>query len=364
MLAARMLRALLGFCFCLLVQLMPVLAQGQGQQADRALANDLFQRGRKALLEQKYAEACPLLEESQRLDPAGGTLLNLALCHENLGLTATAWTEFHDALAIARHERRTDRSEFALSHIAALESRLSRLVIEPEAPVAEGMVIERDGTVLGSSVWGKSMPVDPGLHTIRARAPGHDPFEQSVSVGESGDTQTVKVPALVATVLPPLPEPTPQVEPPVPIVEPPPPVVALPVEPPAPIPASQPTRRHAAWKAPLAWSLFALSLASAVTATVTGVRALQLRKDADSECDETGCSDKGLELDEQKRRNAHASTALTALSILAAGGGLVVWFVPGNSGSVREQPRAAHAQDTIAPVAKMRSVGLSFVGAF
>jgi len=49
-----------------------------------------------------YAAACPKLEESQRLDPALGTLLNLADCREQEGNVATAWSLFRDAESLAR----------------------------------------------------------------------------------------------------------------------------------------------------------------------------------------------------------------------------------------------------------------------
>jgi len=67
------------------------------QPADRATpAEDFFQRG-NALLEAKdYAKACPLLAESFRLDPAGGTVQNLAICYEAQGRWASAYAKFVD----------------------------------------------------------------------------------------------------------------------------------------------------------------------------------------------------------------------------------------------------------------------------
>ena len=53
------------------------VARGQSP-GDKALAESLFTDGKKLMEKKKYAEACPKLAESQRLDPAGGTLLNLA----------------------------------------------------------------------------------------------------------------------------------------------------------------------------------------------------------------------------------------------------------------------------------------------
>src|SRR5262245_18728599 len=58
---------------------------------DSAAAQALFDQGRKLMESERWAEACPKLEESQRLDPAGGTLLHLALCREHEGRIATAW---------------------------------------------------------------------------------------------------------------------------------------------------------------------------------------------------------------------------------------------------------------------------------
>src|ERR1700689_1185250 len=60
---------------------------------DPTAAETLFARG-KHLIEQGHTtEACAAFAESLQLDPAGGTLLRLALCYEADGKLASAWLE-------------------------------------------------------------------------------------------------------------------------------------------------------------------------------------------------------------------------------------------------------------------------------
>lgn len=165
------------------------------QSSSQALAEALFQEGRTLMERAEYPTACAKLSESYRLDPATGTLLNLALCHEKEGRTATAWAEFQSALARVRREGREERVKFARESLARLEPRLPRVLVQVDDAV--DVHVELGNTELGKAAWGASMPVDPGTVVVRATAPGHRSYEQKVTF-EEGKTVTVKIPALVA----------------------------------------------------------------------------------------------------------------------------------------------------------------------
>src|SRR6185295_3075071 len=101
-----------------------------------------------------YAEACPKLAESQRLDPGGGTLLNLGLCHAGQGRTATAWAELREALGQARRDGRTDRAEIAGKKLAEIEPGLCRLTVAVASDArAAGVEIKLDDSALGVATW-------------------------------------------------------------------------------------------------------------------------------------------------------------------------------------------------------------------
>jgi tetratricopeptide (TPR) repeat protein len=157
----------------------------------------LFREGRALLESHDYAGAVAKLEESFRLDPGGGTRLNLALAYELAGRTASAWTSFQDALAMAKRDARADRADEAEAHLRALEPRLSRLRIVVPAPArTPGLQVLRDGVMLGEASWGVDVPVDPGLHRVDARAPGRRPWVAQVAVNDSGDRKEITLGAL------------------------------------------------------------------------------------------------------------------------------------------------------------------------
>jgi hypothetical protein len=171
------------------------LAQSTG---DAATAEALFNEAKKLSDSGDYASACPKLAESQRLDPGGGTLTALAVCHESQGKTASAWAEFIQVASDARQARRADREKFARQHIATLEPKLSKLtvIVDPQAQGLSGLEVHRDDIVIGQAAWGTPVPVDPGDHAIEARANGKQTWSTHVTIGDSADMQTVTVPPL------------------------------------------------------------------------------------------------------------------------------------------------------------------------
>jgi tetratricopeptide (TPR) repeat protein len=170
-------------------------ARADGSETDKQIAQSLFDDGRALLEAGHFAEACPKFAESQRLDPGGGTLLNLALCHELEGKTATASTEFREALSIATRDDRKDRQELASSHIAALAPKLTRLtVVVPERIAASNAEVTLDRSHLPAAAWNTEIPIDPGEHRVAVVAPGLPRWETSIATMEAGRTYRVEVP--------------------------------------------------------------------------------------------------------------------------------------------------------------------------
>jgi hypothetical protein len=168
----------------------------------RALAETLFFTARGLMEAQRYAEACGKLSESYRLDPAPGTLLNLAVCNEKIGKTASAWGEFRDSLAEARRMNRPDREKLATDHIATLEPELSYLAISvpPLVRVLRGIEILRNGVPLQSAAWDTDLPVDPGDVEVVERAPLYKPKTLHVTVAAKQHAALNAVPLELAPV--------------------------------------------------------------------------------------------------------------------------------------------------------------------
>jgi hypothetical protein len=147
-----------------------------------ATAEALFQAGRDAVDRGDWPTACARFEESHRIEPAAGTVFNLANCREQLGQVATAWQEFQEAKQ--RLPPGDDRIAVCDARIAALAPRLPRLTLEL-ASAAAGATVTRDGVELGAGSFGLALPLDPGKHTIVVRMSGHQERLYEVALVES-----------------------------------------------------------------------------------------------------------------------------------------------------------------------------------
>jgi len=170
-----------------------------GQPAG-AQAEELFRQGRDLLAAGKVVEACSAFEESQKLEPAVTTLLNLAGCREKQGQIATAWGLFLDAVRQTRSA--TDATSRQLHDVAQarakkLEPRVSKLTVSvPQQSQIDGLEVARGGDRINAGMWNRALPVDGGTYTITAHAPGSNAWSTQVTVGAEGDTKTVEIPDL------------------------------------------------------------------------------------------------------------------------------------------------------------------------
>jgi len=163
--------------------------------ADRVTdAEDLFRRAKALVAQGKHQEACPLLAQSYKLDPGMGTLLNLALCHEQIGKTASAWGEFRSVEQQARAATPPSetRARLAHEHAEKLQARVARIkLVVPPAARAPGLVLKIDGEEKAEALWSAGIAVDPGTRVIEASAPHKRSATTRVKIDDEGIVQNV-----------------------------------------------------------------------------------------------------------------------------------------------------------------------------
>jgi hypothetical protein len=285
---------------------------------DPVAAEVLFQEGRRLLKAGDVFSAREKLIESLRLDPAVGTLANLAECEETLGRTASAWQRWRQAAD--QMSSRDPRRRQALARAARLEKIVPRLRITVASGAPASIRVERDGVRLGEATFGVSMPIDPGHHVVVSSTLEHWPLRFDLIMTE-GETRSLEVdvgPLLepVPPEAPPTPAPAPGVRPAAPPPAGPPVASGAPALPSlatrAALPASFVSRLQRS-----DWVLLGVGVAGAGVATLFGVQALSARRDASEACPRqaglTRCwSSAQQPLDRDRRRSLLADVGLVA----------------------------------------------------
>lgn len=320
-------------------------AQAQEPRRDPAAAEALFAEGKRLMAQKNLAQACPKFEESHRLDPGVGALLNLAACQEQRGKIASAWGHYRDAEQQLRRDADPRRAAFAQGRAEALQPRLPKVVITVE-PQAEGFTLTRDGVVLSTASFGTPLPVDPGPHDLVAEAPGH--ISRTVRF-EAKERQiaTVTVGAL-----------DPDPRPPAPMIGP----VADPMRPPdeAPDPDRGSTQRT------VGLVLGATGVASMVVGGIFVGLTASNTSSADEGCPTpTTCSDEGFAAVEDARTTALvADITLIGGVALAAAGAVVYLTAPSPDEPLDGNARAPRRSLAVAPLLGRDVAGVSARGRF
>jgi hypothetical protein len=251
---------------------------------DAATAEALFLKARRAMEAGSYREACQAFAESQRIDPAAGTLMNLATCEEKVGKLASAWEHWKESLDVLAPT--DDRVVYARSRVEALEKALPHLTVDlsPADPSAR---VFRDDVELRPVSRGVSLPVDPGGHVVTVAAPGRGTERFTVSIAE-GQERRIEV-------------------------------HAGPVE-----SAASDVRDR--WRVALGWGLGGVGIAGFVAAAVTGALVAHDKATVDASCPNKACTTQaGLDAAASGRTLVAANAA--AFGVGALGLGLGAYFV-------------------------------------
>jgi hypothetical protein len=246
----------------------------------------------------KYAEACPKLEESQRLDPGGGTMLNLALCHESEGRIGTAWSDFKEALSLARRDGRYEREQAAQEHLAALQPKIPRVTLSVEGAVA-GEQVTVDGAPVHQAAWGLPTPFDPGSHQITVAAQGKKTWQSQFDLAV-GEQKVVTIPVLESDLQ----------------------AAAAPAPAagePAPVDAS--AEESAKKKRMTGYIVGGVGVVSLGVGAVFGIQALSKRSQSDEHCPADKCTAEGVALNDEAKTAAWIANIGVGLGLVGIGVG-------------------------------------------
>jgi len=165
------------------------------EEPQSTIAEVLFRDAQQLLADGRVSEACSKFRASQKADPALGTLLNLAVCHEREGKTATAWVEYSEAASAAHNAGDTAREKYAQARQSNLEPTLHRVALDAEEH-AEGLVLYLDRTSVLPAAFGIGIPLDPGEHELRATAPARAPWSWHFTTTAEPGTERITIPRL------------------------------------------------------------------------------------------------------------------------------------------------------------------------
>lgn len=278
-------------------------AGAEPSAADRTAARTLFQDGRELLKSGHATDACPKLEESQRLDPGIGTLFNLAECYAQVGRTASAWSAYLDVAEAAKRASQHDREALARTKAEAIEPKLARIAIT-SAALAPDERISFDGREISVGSLGVAFPIDPGSHDIAASAPGRDAWRDRVSVAPEERVSLV-VPALE-----------------IPASEPERPKASL-VASPAPLASA--SVHSSGWQSTAAIILGGAAIAGVGAGTFFGLHAKSEWSAAEPACPSSGCSGAGYDAWSSARSSATASSVSFGVAGVLAAAAIVLY---------------------------------------
>ncbi len=180
---------------CVFIGVLTTVAAAQ--PAPNPQGAKLFEEGRALAAQGKFELACEKFEASLAIDPAIGTQLNFADCHENLNHFAEAWRLF-DSAADAEKITNPERAKFSRGRADALLNKLGVIVLKLATPDAPMLAVSIAGRTVKPAPVIKEI-VDPGEVAITVTAQTGQPFQRSEKI-TAGKTVVIDVPAFDADI--------------------------------------------------------------------------------------------------------------------------------------------------------------------
>jgi hypothetical protein len=153
------------------------------------MAGLLFENARGDMKRGDFAAAREKFVESLRFEQTVGTLFNLGLCEEKLGLLRDSLLHLQAALAKADDADR--RRPVMTALIASLDRRVPRVILKRKKEGFAQLHVTLDGGTVDATPEGHEILTNPGAHEIIVRGPGAPPQTMTVPLDE-GET-VVKV---------------------------------------------------------------------------------------------------------------------------------------------------------------------------
>jgi hypothetical protein len=166
----------------LAVSLCPRSAYAQDKK-ELSKARALFQRAIELEQAGNYTSALEQFRDVGQVRMTPQVRFHIASCEEKLGRLVTALGGYELALADAETVGEDFKNEVDTA-VTRLRASIPKLVIQ-RGTGAEAAEIELDGVALGASSVGVPVPLDPGPHSVNAKAPGSLPFSQTVTIAEN-----------------------------------------------------------------------------------------------------------------------------------------------------------------------------------
>jgi hypothetical protein len=277
------------------------------QDASALAAEALFTEGVQLMKANHCGEAVEKFRQSENLEPASGTLLDLAYCEIQLGHRANAWLLYRQAIPLARQNNKPEHEQIAKDQSAKLEGELGLLTVNVDAADDASVSVRLDGQPIARDVWSVPIPVDPGPHAVDVYS-GEQRVARYTVTPVRGKLSALKIPRIASpTAAPAAASAAPS-------------RAAPPPDPPKPEPRREPSSSTRTW----AYVTGGVGVAALVGGGALFVSA-RLRYDS-VDCPAKGCAAGAYEVRSDAITRAKVSAGVLAAGALLVGAGTVLWL--------------------------------------